>query len=762
MHHYLNRLFKRRVGLSLFTIVVTAAVVTTARAQCVDSSVVNGYKVRSIRLETLFGRVPEKLRQSLKTHSGDSYSADRAIVYIQEVRAFYGSDPAQEKYERLIANKLKLSVKAGTTNLECVAPVDAAECQTEFPGNANCVDVTLKRYFIEVDALDASPYVVLFPRSALVALYGAMPRPLLALNPAFNAFGDRRLGPAVSIDTATDLLDLKQILAKESRGVAVIPAATSSPAPTPSPSADSELEVTTTGGTTASGDAEPSVILPGKQTELLLRLRGSKSLTKSFYETNGGLSLTHRNDQSRLQKLQLEAGFTANELPQGNGTYLTNQASLIFNTDIRPKKAFIKLFSVAGGYHWSRNRLTPDDVLLPPERLTENGFDGRLIADGILGKGLVRAGFWFDGAGLSQGRGSYQRAAALIGYAKDFVIPRKKDFHKITPPELNKTCWTALPDLKQSTDPNKEPPPRKNEQMVSLEMTVGAGRSWGNSPEYARFYAGGAPGQFLYDELDARSVTAFPRGPILRSQPVSQAGVPVANLSLAATSFWHVNVNIGVPVSRWSSPLIPYEWVTASAKKPKPPAKDVDGRPIVDRRLIEDKEADGHVPDGALICRDLKSVIKTLVGTSGANLLVSQQARDMLTSDQKDALRLANAGPLTPQQADRLRQATEKFQEFKDRVRPVVEKMFDQEILPITNFIADHANVIAVKPMFMFDIANNGLQGIDSQTRFGLGGGMQIDVVIARFELGYMAALNRLPGDSRGSFVGRLILRRLF
>jgi len=42
----------------------------------------------------------------------------------------------------------------------------------------------------------------------------------------------------------------------------------------------------------------------------------------------------------------------------------------------------------------------------------------------------------------------------------------------------------------------------------------------------------------------------------------------------------------------------------------------------------------------------------------------------------------------------------------------------------------------------MFDVAHLALQGTGARnTRYGVGGGLQIDIVMARFELGYMAAL---------------------
>ena len=755
--------FARRA--SLLILIVASVSATTARAQCVDSTAVKDFKVRSVRVETLFGRVPKQLRETLDSHRGEAYSSDRASAYIHEIRAFYAGDPAQEKYERLIANKLRLSVKAGVTSLKCVDKLKPEECQVAFPGTTECVDVTLRRYFVDVDALDVSPYIVPLPRSALVALYGAIPRPLLALNPGLAAQDDKRFGLAFSIDTATDLLDLKQIFAKTSQSTvastAAAPIVSPSPQPSPSNSPDADLDVTTTGGNAGSGgsgfgDKEPDVELSKKQTKLLARIKGRKSLTEAFYDTSSGLTLTRANALSGVQNLTLEANLDAKHVPQGSGDYLANAGRLTFSTNVHPKKGPIKLIEIGGGYRWSRNRFFSGNASVPNDFSTENGFTGRAIADGLLAKGLLRAALWFDGSSLDRSRGSYQRAAGLLSYAKDFVIRRKRDFHEISPPGITGSCWTSYPDLKQATDPNKAPPSRKNEQTVGFEMTLGAGRAWGSTPEYARFYGGSSVGQFLYDELNAQSVTAFPAGPIIRSLPQGQAGLATSatNFDRGGTSYWHANVSVSIPVAAWSSPLIPFEWVSASPEPKLPPHR---------RRREEDVEFDDHIPKGASICRDLKSTIKTLVGTSGVTLLVAQEARDSLTNEERDALRLRNAENPTSEEQARLAAAEEHLRKSTEALRPEVEKLFDQEILPITNFITDHANIIAVKPLVMFDVAHLALQGTGTHnTRYGVGGGLQIDVVMARFELGYMAALNRLSGDPRGSFVGRLVLRRFF
>jgi hypothetical protein len=730
MAHIIRTAPKVAVYLILFFAALCSA--STARAQCVDSSQVNNFKVRSVKFKTLFGLVPKELAQLLDNHRGDSYSAAKASQYIGEIRNFYATDPAQAKYERLIANKLKLSIKAGRTWLECVEIIEPATCQKDVSGNTQCVDVTIKRYFVDVDALNASPYLLLFPRSGLAALYGAMPRPLLALNPDFGALHDQQFGPAASVDTATDLLDLPKVFEREAAATPAATPVTAEPADTD----DDEATFEFGSGSSSSQQEEPTAPPPTSDTKLLLRLKGQKSLSKSFYDTSTELSFARTKPLALFQDVAMDLGFSASRLPQGNSDYFRNAAWFDFNTDLRLRKNLVKLINLGGGYHWSRNQLFSNDASIPSQVNSENALRFHAIGDGMIKKGLVRAALWFENNSFANTPGSYRRIAALAGYGKEFVIRRKRDFHEISPPELGIPCWTSYPD------PKKPGETRKNESTIGVEILAGAGRATGDIPRYARFFSGSPSGQFLYDELNARTVTGFPFGPVTRSLGKNEGGI--ANNILGGTSYWHANVNVSIPVPAWSRPLIPQEWVAVSGKR--------EG----------DEEFEGHVPAGANICRDLKSTVKTLVRVSGINLMVSQQARDQLTDAQKNDLRLSNKENRTPDEEQRLNAATTALARAKEKVQPQIEDLFNNEILPITDFIADYANIYAVKPLLLFDAAHLGPGGTGTPTRYGLGGGLQLDIVMARFEFGYVAALKRAPGDPRGHFFGRLVLRRLF
>ena len=710
---------------------------STARAQCVDSSQVNNFKVRSVKFKTLFGLIPKELAQQLESHRGDDYSAQKASDYIGEIRRFYATDPAQQKYERLIANKLKLSIKAGRTWLECVEPIDPAECQKLFPGSPGCVDVTIKRYFVDVDALNASPYLLLFPRSGLATLYGAMPRPLLALNPDLDVSHDKRFGPAPSIDTATDLLDLSKIFGSDETAKA---GPTPAPVESTAPAApDEDLEATFEFGGTGSSSQqeEPAADPPARDTKLLLRLRGLKSLTERFYDTATELNFSRTKPLNWLQNAGVDLGFAASRVPQGEDDYFRNAAWLDFNTDLRFRKSPVNLVQLGGGYRWSRNQLFSSAGSFAPQINSESTLKVRALADGMIAKGLTRAAVWYESNTFAAVPGSYRRFATLAGYGKELVIGRKRHFHEISPPELERPCWTSYPDVKPGES-------RKNPSTIGFEVLAGAGRTWGDVPGYARFFGGSPSGQFLYDELSAETITRFPYGPVLRSLGKNEAGLRAGNVTLGGTSYWHANMNISIPVPGWSRPLIPHEWVAVSSMRE------------------DDEEFEGHVPAGANICRDLKSTVKTLVRVSGVNLMVSQQARDQLTDQEKNDLRLVNKPNRTPEEERRLQAATDALAAAKRKVQPEIESLFNNEILPITDFIADYANIFAVKPLLLLDVAHLGQSGFSSPTRYGAGGGLQLDIVMARFEFGYVAALNRAPGDPRGHFFGRLVLRRLF
>src|SRR5690606_5527813 len=82
-------------------------------------------------------------------------------------------------------------------------------------------------------------------------------------------------------------------------------------------------------------------------------------------------------------------------------------------------------------------------------------------------------------------------------------------------------------------------------------------------------------------------------------------------------------------------------------------------------------------------------------------------------------------------------------------------------IRPAAHFVIDQANVFAVKPLLMFDVAElNFSPGRETWTAAGLG--FQLTIVTAKFEAGYMRTLSGPTFGGRGNVFARLGFERLF
>jgi hypothetical protein len=84
------------------------------------------------------------------------------------------------------------------------------------------------------------------------------------------------------------------------------------------------------------------------------------------------------------------------------------------------------------------------------------------------------------------------------------------------------------------------------------------------------------------------------------------------------------------------------------------------------------------------------------------------------------------------------------------------------EIAPATHFIIDEANLYAIKPLLMFDAAGMSDGGERSETWLAAGGGVQVSVVTAKLEFGYMHTLSGPAYGSRGNAFIRLVFQNLF
>jgi len=84
------------------------------------------------------------------------------------------------------------------------------------------------------------------------------------------------------------------------------------------------------------------------------------------------------------------------------------------------------------------------------------------------------------------------------------------------------------------------------------------------------------------------------------------------------------------------------------------------------------------------------------------------------------------------------------------------------EVRPATQFIINNANLYAIKPLLMVDVAGMTGSSSASTTWLAAGGGVQLTIVIAKFEAGYMHTFSGPTFGNRGNVFVRLVFENLF
>jgi hypothetical protein len=256
-------------------------------------------------------------------------------------------------------------------------------------------------------------------------------------------------------------------------------------------------------------------------------------------------------------------------------------------------------------------------------------------------------------------------------------------------------------------------------QTVGVETVVGGGKSWGSVPLYSRFFGGNNAGNFLYESPDSPTLTEFPVGPLLRSYGKTQATVPASIVNnLGGRAYWHANLNLTWPVRSWSSPLIP------------------------------DEDVEGTNPNtGEPETIKLNKMLENFTINSATNSITDLLMDDIISELMK------NDPTLSEEEATR-------------QAEPIAanraKKLIELDVAPTMRFISRHANLFAVKPMIMLDAAYLRGDAGERRQRFAAGGGIQLVMVTARAEIGYMRSLPTFRGESKGNFVFRMTFQNLF
>ena len=90
------------------------------------------------------------------------------------------------------------------------------------------------------------------------------------------------------------------------------------------------------------------------------------------------------------------------------------------------------------------------------------------------------------------------------------------------------------------------------------------------------------------------------------------------------------------------------------------------------------------------------------------------------------------------------------------------ERIVNKDIKPTINYLADRANIYSLKPIIFFDLAEINKRHADNKLWVATGAGLQINIVNARLELGYIQTLFPRSDVSKGNFLFRFSVQNLY
>jgi hypothetical protein len=596
---------------------------STQSNMCRGDKSLQGLPIRRVNIEYRGGWQPTV---NLKFGPGDNFDFPTFSDAHETLLNALNRDRLRDSFELAEQNSVSISFVSS-----CVIAVEGAACGAA----SRCVDITLRPYSVRLDLSNAGGNSIPVPRSNRGTSYSQVPVFLRVFNPTFGIDHDRQTGVSEAAAISTDLLTL--------------PAAFAGKTP------------------------------PKRSTKLNLDVRGSKSLNKTFYESNSELTLDSRRTGKTTERLSFFAALSVNRQPLADGRHFNNASRSGAAVKLRTSARLVESVTLAGNYRWSGHRFFKGDPTTPDELTAEQSFESRALLDGAVGDGSWRVGIWLDeNAPEKKAFENYRRLAFMSGYQS----------------EIGKT-----------------------EQTVGLEVLVGAGRVWGTPPGYARFYGGTSLSSFLYDSPETPAMRSFPGGPLLRSFGRGQATAQNA-AAARQRGYWHVNLNVTLPLPKLSCPLIP-----ALALFDNVPSQNDEANPCKIKR-----------PAAGI--KTVKDSINGMVKT-GESFLSADIADELV------------AKGMNGDQADK-----------EGAVRAA--KVFSQ-IRPAMQFITEKANLYAFKPLFMLDAGAITSEGpVEQRARVAIGGGLQLTVATVKFELGYLRAVQRFDTDPKGNLIARLVFQNLF
>ena len=229
-------------------------------------------------------------------------------------------------------------------------------------------------------------------------------------------------------------------------------------------------------------------------------------------------------------------------------------------------------------------------------------------------------------------------------------------------------------------------------------MLAGAGTSRGDVPAHARFFGGNSSTQFLYAGASSPGLLAMPSGPLIRSFGEGQAGFRLPGGGVRGGQSFW-HANLNV--------AIPLPWWS--------------------RPLIPNEETDIEDSQGRPVT--IKQMLRRQVDVTGPSML----------------------GATLKSQGVPAAEATKRAQDVFAEIRPA------------THFMIDDASIYAIKPLLMVDAGGLvSAGGSASETWLAAGAGIQVTVVTARFEAGYVRTVSGPTFGDRGNVFVRLVFQNLF
>ena len=206
--------------------------------------------------------------------------------------------------------------------------------------------------------------------------------------------------------------------------------------------------------------------------DLTAQIAATHSLDESLYSDAARLTYTRQKSSDLLRGVTLSMHYAREREPLGDRRHDSDSRGAAAGAmlKLRPNT---RLY-VDAGYDRQHEELSAS-ATAEKTAASEDQTSMRVLFEAIPPSmlGFARASLWANDAD------GYQRLVARMAYSKE---------------------WSLRPN-----------------QTVGVEMTVGAGRAWGDVPEYARFRGGSARQEFLYDGASSATMLEMPEGPTLRS-----------------------------------------------------------------------------------------------------------------------------------------------------------------------------------------------------------------------------------------------------